>query len=276
MRATATPEAALALVAAAGAAGYRRRGRLRAAATEVNSLGAATGTAAWGVAAAFGEALAELPEARRASLRAVFPELRPDAEGVRVLYDEPPVLLIEDLLSKKECDDIIEAMRMENGEHPRRLGQSSLALPEWMAPAVKLCKGLPVLDWLGNPTVRWTYRARGLLPGVIARARERTGLDIVGGMANVKHYREGEWLPQHIDYNRATLMVYLNDVGVGGETLFPTCGGMAVPPLRGSALIWPNQPSLPHAGSPVVEGEKWILFYNWPAAVSWESEIEMN
>jgi len=65
------------------------------------------------------------------------------------------------------------------------------------------------------------------------------------------------------------MLVYLNDVGEGGETVFPTLG-FKVAATKGSALIWPNQPPLKHAGDRVVGGEKWILFYNWPGEQNWE------
>lgn len=212
-----------------------------------------------------------LPEDQRARVREVFPELSFESPSVRLVSAEPPVLLLEDLLTGAQCEELIEAMRPRgSAEFPRLLGQSGFAVPDWLGPARSMCKGLPVLDWLGNPTVRWTYKARGLLGPVLDRARQLTGLDITAGACNIKHYRVGDWLPEHIDYNRATLMVYLSDVEQGGETRFPTCGQLQIPPRRGSALVWPNQPPLPHAGDRVDEGEKWILFYNWPATDNWE------
>jgi len=60
-----------------------------------------------------------------------------------------------------------------------------------------------------------------------------------------------------------TLLVYLNDVTEGGDTVFPAAG-LAVTPTRGSALLFYNldektgepDPLAVHAALPVVSGEK--------------------
>ncbi|MGA2778052.1 MAG: 2OG-Fe(II) oxygenase [Steroidobacteraceae bacterium] len=63
----------------------------------------------------------------------------------------------------------------------------------------------------------------------------------------------------------STLVVYLNDVESGGETVFPEAG-VTVCALRGQAIYFEycnsaNQldPLSVHAGAPVLEGEKWAL-----------------
>lgn len=217
-----------------------------------------------------GEEVAKLPAEKLQELRRLFPELNLQAQGLRLVSEAPPVLLLDGLLSEEESTALIESMRDKDGQFPDRLGQSNMpALPSWLGSAKTALRGIPVLDWLGNPTVRWTYRSRCLLDDVLKKVRSIYSLDVQSGAANIKHYRKDEWLPVHIDYNRATLMVYLNDVEEGGHTLFPTLG-IKVKPGRGSALVWPNQPSLKHAGDRVLEGEKWILFYNWPAQQNWE------
>jgi prolyl 4-hydroxylase len=59
--------------------------------------------------------------------------------------------------------------------------------------------------------------------------------------------------------------VYLSDVEVGGETIFPTIG-LSVKPKVGSAVYFEYCNSLGqvdplslHGGSPVLKGEKWIV-----------------
>jgi len=217
-----------------------------------------------------GEYMASLPSERLEALQRLFPSLDVHTNSVRLLNADPPVFLLEGVLDDKECEAFIESMRDRDGQFPERLGQSDLpGIPSWLGPVKNAIRGLPVLDWLGNPTVRWTYKSRNLLFEFQKKVRSICGLDLEKGAANVKHYRTDQWLPVHIDYNHATLMAYLNDVEEGGHTLFPTLG-FKVRPQKGCALVWPNQPPLKHAGDRVVNGEKWILFYNWPAEQNWE------
>ncbi|MBR8058261.1 2OG-Fe(II) oxygenase [Burkholderia dolosa] len=63
----------------------------------------------------------------------------------------------------------------------------------------------------------------------------------------------------------ATLIVYLNDVPSGGETVFPEAG-ISVVPRRGDAVYFRYMnrlrqldPATLHAGAPVRDGEKWIM-----------------
>jgi len=97
------------------------------------------------------------------------------------------------------------------------------------------------------------------------------------------HYAEGEEYTPHHDFNYpafdnryqpgrfATLLLYLNDVGEGGETVFPRAisseyhDGISVKPKQGKAVLFYN--SLPdgnkddlsqHQSKPVVRGEKWM------------------
>jgi prolyl 4-hydroxylase len=92
------------------------------------------------------------------------------------------------------------------------------------------------------------------------------------GAQSTPHY---DFLMPTSDANRAslarsgqrvsTLIVYLNAVERGGETVFPE-SGLEVAPRRGSALYFEYcnadgqlDPQSLHAGAPVLAGEKWIV-----------------
>jgi prolyl 4-hydroxylase len=62
-----------------------------------------------------------------------------------------------------------------------------------------------------------------------------------------------------------TLLVYLNDVQEGGETVFPRAG-WSIQPRAGNAIYFEScnrrgqlDPQSLHGGQPVVRGEKWIV-----------------
>ena len=62
-----------------------------------------------------------------------------------------------------------------------------------------------------------------------------------------------------------TFMLYLTDVELGGNTIFPHIG-LSIKPVRGTALFWFNinskmklqRPESNHMGCPVLRGNKWI------------------
>jgi prolyl 4-hydroxylase len=63
----------------------------------------------------------------------------------------------------------------------------------------------------------------------------------------------------------STLVLYLNDVVEGGETIFPDVG-MSVAPRKGGAVYFRYfngrgqiDPLTLHGGAPVIAGEKWIM-----------------
>jgi prolyl 4-hydroxylase len=73
----------------------------------------------------------------------------------------------------------------------------------------------------------------------------------------------------------STLIIYLNEVKEGGETIFPEIG-LSVVPKKGSAVYFEYCNSLGqtdrstlHGGAPVVAGEKWI-------ATKWMREKKYN
>lgn len=97
--------------------------------------------------------------------------------------------------------------------------------------------------------------------------------------SQIQHYRVGNQFKAHWDYfdpkedgeflkngqRTWTFMVYLNDVEKGGETQFVKLK-QNVYPKKGTAVVWcnikedgtPDEMTM-HQGSPVIEGEKWII-----------------
>lgn len=102
-----------------------------------------------------------------------------------------------------------------------------------------------------------------------------------GEPIQVLRYQPGEEYKNHVDYippksaqaatrlarggqRICTVLMYLNDVEEGGETLFPRAE-VKVPARQGDAVVFFNvrpdgavDPRTLHAGAPVIQGEKWL------------------
>ena len=75
---------------------------------------------------------------------------------------------------------------------------------------------------------------------------------------------QNNWFPG--GQRMVTALAYLNDVKEGGETDFPEIN-VSVKPNKGDVVVFHNciegtteiNPDALHAGSPVVQGEKWAV-----------------
>ena len=196
--------------------------------------------------------------------------LRAGDRFVRVLQrlQRPVIATLEGLLSEKECDQLISLARA-------RLQRST------------------VVDARTGADVATNHRSSH---GTFFRPRETSFIALLdermsalmnspvenGEGLQVLHYNPGGQYPPHFDFltpsnpasvesiarsgqRVSTLIVYLNDVSEGGETVFPEAG-FSVVPRKGNALYFEYtnsqmqvDPRSAHGGAPVIRGEKWIV-----------------
>jgi prolyl 4-hydroxylase len=207
---------------------------------------------------------------------ASFPNYLTSKRGKRypigMVCDSPRVLHVMDVLSPKECDAIVEAARPS------------------------LTPSTVVSNNVANATVSadvrssyGTYFPRGANP--VVKVIEERIADLFGFATThaepiqiLNYAPNAEYKPHH-DYfdentaegkrlvaksgNRvATLIMYLNEVELGGATIFPELN-LQVLPRKGSLLYFdyylPDglgggsyDASSLHGGQPVLAGEKWI------------------
>ena len=189
---------------------------------------------------------------------------------IRVLQrlQRPAIVLLEGVLSAEECERLI-------GMAQPRLGRST------------------VVDGSSGADIAVERRSSdGMFfrlreDPFIARLDERLSALMSGPAENseglqVLRYRPGGQYPPHFDFlvpsnpassrsiarsgqRISTLIVYLNDVLEGGETVFPEVG-LSVVPRRGNGVYFEYTNSRSqvdlrsaHGGAPVVQGEKWIV-----------------
>jgi prolyl 4-hydroxylase len=192
-----------------------------------------------------------------------------DAE-IRVLQrlERPIIVLLEGVLSAAECSELIELARP-------RLQRSTVVDPR-----------------TGTNTVADYRNSEGMFfrlgeTALVARLDERISALMNCPVENgeglqVLRYGTGGHTAPHFDFKipsnatnsesiarsgqrLSTLIIYLNDVAQGGETVFPVVG-LSVTPRRGNGVYFEytnshmqvDQRSL-HAGAPVAQGEKWVV-----------------
>ncbi len=198
-------------------------------------------------------------------------ETHPEGVVIRELSERPRLYLAQQFLTDHECAHLIRIAR------PR--------LVPAMAYNRATGSGQQVYN-RNNTYAMLSYYEDEVVSAIEERISKLTGYPKTHSEAiQVLHYNPGEAFLPHYDFfppqepgfkkhleimgqRMITVLMYLNHVTAGGETDFPKIG-IRVMPQPGSALVLhntlddgePDMMSL-HAGSPVVEGEKWL-------AVTW-------
>ena len=196
--------------------------------------------------------------------------IRAHDRDVRVLMrcERPQVIVFGDVLSPDECDEMIERSR-------HRLKRSTTVNP-----------ATGKEDVIRNRTSEGIWYQRGedaFIETMDRRISSLMNWPVENGEGlQILHYgTTGEYRP-HFDYfppdqpgsavhtaqggqRVSTLVIYLNDVPDGGETIFPDAG-MSVAAVKGGAVYFRYMngqrqldPLTLHGGAPVLGGDKWIM-----------------
>ncbi|CAE6695115.1 hypothetical protein R75461_00427 [Paraburkholderia nemoris] len=196
--------------------------------------------------------------------------IRAQDRDVRVLMrcERPQVIVFGDVLSPDECDEMIERSR-------HRLKRSTTVNP-----------ATGKEDVIRNRTSEGIWYQRGedaFIEKMDRRISSLMNWPVENGEGlQILHYgTTGEYRP-HFDYfppdqpgsavhtaqggqRVSTLVIYLNDVPDGGETIFPDAG-MSVAAVKGGAVYFRYMngqrqldPLTLHGGAPVLGGDKWIM-----------------
>lgn len=189
---------------------------------------------------------------------------------VRVVMrcERPQMIVFADVLSPDECAEMIERSR-------HRLKRSTTVNP-----------ATGKEDVIRNRTSEGIWYQRGEDPFIERMDRRISSLmnwpvENGEGLQLLRYGTTGEYRP-HFDYfppdqpgstvhtaqggqRVATLVIYLNDVPDGGETIFPEAG-MSVAASQGGAVYFRYMngrrqldPLTLHGGAPVLSGDKWIM-----------------
>eukprot|EP00466_Bigelowiella_natans_P021386 jgi/Bigna1/133379/aug1.21_g8087 len=201
-----------------------------------------------------------------------FPSLEP-------IYGDPPVFFAHDFMSAQDCDNLVREVEASGllkasevkgsfGEGADVAGQdgeqlrtsSSLFLEDERVQAIPVVK--EIYD-------RFTAQIRKLFPMSDREWRS------VRCNTQVARYYPGEYFRPHFDafpesymskvgaQRMATVLVYLNEVGVGGGTNFPDLEIRSMPDLGKALIFFPTDKTLKsderteHEAEDAVD-EKWV------------------
>ncbi|SMF97353.1 prolyl 4-hydroxylase [Methylomagnum ishizawai] len=197
--------------------------------------------------------------------------------SVRVLarMERPQLLLLGGFLDPEECAELIALSAA-------KLARSTVVDP--------VTGGEDVVAGRSSSGTYFQVAENALVAVLDRRIAEFTGIPQNHGEGvQILHYGLGGEYRPHYDYfpesdpgsaahlarggqRVATLIIYLNAVEAGGETLFPNAGDFRAIPQTGQAVYFRNcdtggrpDPASLHGGAPVLAGEKWI-------AVKWLRE----
>jgi prolyl 4-hydroxylase len=182
--------------------------------------------------------------------------------------EQPQLILFGNVLSAEECDRVIELSE-------DKLQRSTIIDPETGRP-----------ESIENRSSEGTEFQLSETPFIDRLDRRISALmnwplENGEGLQVLRYGVGGEYRP-HFDYfspdqpgssahimrggqRTATLVVYLNDVESGGDTVFPKAD-ISISPRKGQAVYFRYfnnlgqlDPMTEHAGAPVLAGEKWIM-----------------
>lgn len=188
--------------------------------------------------------------------------------NVKVLSRTPRIYLIENFLSPAECDHIIK-------EAASKLVRSAIIDTDTGGGSINIARTSQGMDFEDHHDP--------ILTRIEKRVSKYTEIPLeYGEVLQVLNYGVGAEFTPHYDYFEskypghavhldqagqrvATLIMYLNTVDEGGETVFLRAG-VKVKPVKGTAVLFYNctpdgkeDPLTLHSGSPVTKGEKWIV-----------------
>ncbi|RED61915.1 MULTISPECIES: 2OG-Fe(II) oxygenase [Cohnella] len=193
--------------------------------------------------------------------------IRTSDQKVRISarLDKPFIIVMDNVLTDEECDRLI-ALSRDKLERSRTVNPST---GEDMIVEERTSWG----TFFQVNEDAFISRLDRRISEIMCRPAENgEGLQILNYQVGAEYkphfdYFEGAELDNYLGSGGqrvSTLVLYLNDVGDGGETTFPEVG-LSVAPRKGSAVYFEYGNELGqldrlslHGGAPVKAGEKWI------------------
>jgi len=166
----------------------------------------------------------------------IFNGVNQNYPGLRQIYYDPPIFVVDEFLNEKETDFLIEAA-------------SDSFTP---APVVGVGNGV-ISETRTSSTC---YLAKEEVPDLTRKIASLTQKPIIHmELPQVgRYFTSQQYLPHYDAFNAdeadgarfaanggqrtVTVLIYLNDVARGGHTSFPQLGPLNIHPVRGTALVF--------------------------------------
>jgi prolyl 4-hydroxylase len=188
--------------------------------------------------------------------------------AVLMRLQQPVIAVLENVLSHAECDQLIELARP-------RLTPSTIVDPMTGENRTAEHRDSEGMFFKLNETPFIAALDKRISTLMNCPVEHGEGLQVLRYGVQAKNTPHFDFLSPGNQTNRnslarsgqriSTLVVYLNDVEQGGETVFPELG-LSVLPKKGNAAYFEYANSLGqldhksvHAGAPVYAGEKWAM-----------------
>lgn len=185
--------------------------------------------------------------------------------GVLMKIERPPIVLFDGLIDADECEEVMRLAtpRLAPSTHnydgrplseSRDDGRTSESADLLRSERLEVCERLDrrveaLLNWPAEFSAKWQVLRYGV------GAQFRPHYDCFGAQFGPWHpvFRAG-------GARCGTLIIFLATPRRGGATSFPQLS-LEVPALRGNALYfgYPRPVRVLHSGTPVLEGEKWVM-----------------
>lgn len=174
------------------------------------------------------------------------------AMKLNLLHQSPPVLAIENFFTEDECSDVTEIAQFAEKAQQNRGNNNN----QEKGPVQVQSATFSALAQSKRTSTSW-FCYYSQVPTLLAKAQKVLGIPTLEQMEEpqIVRYKTGQEFSWHYDevpsnqlqnggQRLATLLVYLNDVGTGGGTVFrDLCDGstgevLTMKPKRGSALLF--------------------------------------
>ncbi len=171
--------------------------------------------------------------------------------------EEPLIVLLGNVLSNEECDELI---RLSQDKMQRSKIGATREVNE-----LRTSSSMFFQESENEIIARVEKRISSIMNIPIEHAEGLQILKYTPGQEYKAHYDFFSATSKAANNNRiSTLIMYLNDVEQGGETIFPKLN-FSVTPQKGMAVYFEyfysdeslNELTL-HGGAPVIAGEKWV------------------